>query len=90
MHHPDHRHTQAERFTIVADPDGNDADLMSPHDEARRTWPPEESPAPETGQRAAINWHASNGVTSRCRDGWNVLVEREHDHAGRVFLIGLP
>jgi hypothetical protein len=32
--------------TIVADPDGNDVGLMSPIDESRRTWPPEESPAP--------------------------------------------
>jgi len=29
---------------IVADPDGNDVGLMSPIDESRRTWPPEESP----------------------------------------------
>jgi uncharacterized glyoxalase superfamily protein PhnB len=34
------------RYAIVADPDGNDVGLMSPIDEARRTWPPEESPAP--------------------------------------------
>jgi uncharacterized glyoxalase superfamily protein PhnB len=34
------------RYAIVADPDGNDVGLMSPVDEARRTWPPEESPAP--------------------------------------------
>jgi catechol 2,3-dioxygenase-like lactoylglutathione lyase family enzyme len=34
------------RFAIVADPDGNDVGLMSPIDESRRTWPPEESPAP--------------------------------------------
>jgi uncharacterized glyoxalase superfamily protein PhnB len=33
------------RKAIVADPDGNDVGLMSPIDEARRTWPPEESPA---------------------------------------------
>jgi catechol 2,3-dioxygenase-like lactoylglutathione lyase family enzyme len=33
------------RYAIVADPDGNDVGLMSPVDEARRTWPPEESPA---------------------------------------------
>lgn len=33
------------RYAIVADPDGNDVGLMSPIDEARRTWPPEESPA---------------------------------------------
>ena len=32
------------RYAIVADPDGNDVGLMSPIDEARRTWPPEESP----------------------------------------------
>jgi catechol 2,3-dioxygenase-like lactoylglutathione lyase family enzyme len=34
------------RYAIVADPDGNDVGLMSPLDEARRTWPPTESPAP--------------------------------------------
>ena len=32
------------RYAIVADPDGNDVGLMSPIDESRRTWPPEESP----------------------------------------------
>jgi uncharacterized glyoxalase superfamily protein PhnB len=32
------------RYAIVADPDGNDVGLMSPIDDARRTWPPEESP----------------------------------------------
>ena len=34
------------RYAIVADPDGNDIGLMSPIDEARRTWPPEQSPGP--------------------------------------------
>ena len=34
------------RYAIVADPDGNDVGLMSPIDESRRTWPPEESQAP--------------------------------------------
>jgi catechol 2,3-dioxygenase-like lactoylglutathione lyase family enzyme len=34
------------RYAIVADPDGNDVGLMSPIDESRRAWPPEESPAP--------------------------------------------
>ena len=34
------------RYAIVADPDGNDVGLMSPLDESRRTWPPEESPSP--------------------------------------------
>ena len=34
------------RYAIVADPDGNDVGLMSPLDESRRTWPPEESLAP--------------------------------------------
>ncbi|MGH8999564.1 MAG: VOC family protein [Acidimicrobiia bacterium] len=34
------------RYAIVADPDGNDVGLMSPTDESRRTWPPEESPDP--------------------------------------------
>jgi catechol 2,3-dioxygenase-like lactoylglutathione lyase family enzyme len=33
------------RYAIVADPDGNDIGLMSPMDESRRTWPPEESPS---------------------------------------------
>jgi catechol 2,3-dioxygenase-like lactoylglutathione lyase family enzyme len=33
------------RYAIVADPDGNDIGLMSPVDEARRAWPPQESPA---------------------------------------------
>ncbi|HEY7259863.1 MAG TPA: VOC family protein [Trebonia sp.] len=32
------------RFAIVADPDGNDVGLMSPIDESKRSWPPEESP----------------------------------------------
>ena len=32
------------RYAIVADPDGNDVGLMSPIEESRRTWPPEESP----------------------------------------------
>jgi uncharacterized glyoxalase superfamily protein PhnB len=34
------------RYAIVADPDGNDVGLMSPIEDARATWPPEESPAP--------------------------------------------
>ena len=34
------------RYAIVADPDGNQVGLMSPIDEARRTWPPEPSPDP--------------------------------------------
>jgi uncharacterized glyoxalase superfamily protein PhnB len=34
------------RWTIVADPDGNDTGLMSPIDKSRRTWPPEQSPDP--------------------------------------------
>jgi uncharacterized glyoxalase superfamily protein PhnB len=34
------------RYAIVADPDGNDVGLMSPMDEWRRTWPPEQSPDP--------------------------------------------
>ena len=33
------------RYAIVADPEGNDVGLMSPMDEERRRWPPEESPA---------------------------------------------
>jgi len=34
------------RYAVVADPDGHDIGLMSPIDESRRTWPPEESPTP--------------------------------------------
>jgi uncharacterized glyoxalase superfamily protein PhnB len=34
------------RYAIVADPDGNGVGLMSPLEESRRTWPPEESPEP--------------------------------------------
>jgi uncharacterized glyoxalase superfamily protein PhnB len=34
------------RYAIVADPDRNDVGLMSPLEESRRTWPPEESPPP--------------------------------------------
>jgi catechol 2,3-dioxygenase-like lactoylglutathione lyase family enzyme len=34
------------RYAIVADPDGNDVGLMSPLDESRKTFPPEESPDP--------------------------------------------
>ena len=34
------------RYAIVADPDGNDVGLMGPMDDARRTWPPTESPDP--------------------------------------------
>jgi catechol 2,3-dioxygenase-like lactoylglutathione lyase family enzyme len=33
------------RYAIVADPDGNDVGLMSPIDDERRTWPPDESPS---------------------------------------------
>ncbi len=33
------------RSAIVADPGGNDAGLMSPVEESRRTWPPRDSPA---------------------------------------------
>jgi catechol 2,3-dioxygenase-like lactoylglutathione lyase family enzyme len=32
------------RWAIVADPDGNEIGLMSPIDESRRTWPPQQSP----------------------------------------------
>lgn len=32
------------RFAVVADPDGNEVGLMSPIDEERRRWPPDESP----------------------------------------------
>jgi len=34
------------RYAIVADPDGNDVGLMSPVEESRRTWPPQQSPGP--------------------------------------------
>jgi catechol 2,3-dioxygenase-like lactoylglutathione lyase family enzyme len=34
------------RYAIVEDPDGNDVGLMSPIEESRRAWPPEESPPP--------------------------------------------
>ena len=34
------------RHAVVADPDGNNADLMSPVEESRRTSPPQPSPAP--------------------------------------------
>ena len=34
------------RYAIVADPDGNDVGLMGPVDDARRSWPPTESPDP--------------------------------------------
>jgi uncharacterized glyoxalase superfamily protein PhnB len=33
------------RYAIVADPDGNDIALMSPIDQSRRSWPPQESPS---------------------------------------------
>jgi uncharacterized glyoxalase superfamily protein PhnB len=34
------------RYAIVADPDGNDVGLMSPVADSRRTWPPQQPPAP--------------------------------------------
>jgi uncharacterized glyoxalase superfamily protein PhnB len=34
------------RYAVVADPDGNDVGLMSPLDDSRRSWPPQESPGP--------------------------------------------
>jgi catechol 2,3-dioxygenase-like lactoylglutathione lyase family enzyme len=34
------------RYAVVADPDGNDVGIMSPLDDARRSWPPVPSPAP--------------------------------------------
>lgn len=41
------------RYAIVEDPDGNPLGLMSPSDEAKRSWPPREpprvAPEPETG-----------------------------------------
>ncbi len=33
------------RYAVVADPDGHDVGLMSPIDQSRQTWPPEESPS---------------------------------------------
>jgi uncharacterized glyoxalase superfamily protein PhnB len=32
------------RYAVVADPEGNDVGLMSPPDEAHRSWPPQNSP----------------------------------------------
>jgi uncharacterized glyoxalase superfamily protein PhnB len=32
------------RYAVVADPDGNDVGLMSPPDDAKRSWPPAKSP----------------------------------------------
>jgi uncharacterized glyoxalase superfamily protein PhnB len=32
------------RFAIVADPEGNDVGIMSPIEQARKWWPPHESP----------------------------------------------
>jgi len=32
------------RYAIVADPEGNDVGLMSPVDNAKKSWPPENSP----------------------------------------------
>jgi uncharacterized glyoxalase superfamily protein PhnB len=32
------------RYAIVADPEGNDVGLMSPVDEAKKSWPPENAP----------------------------------------------
>jgi catechol 2,3-dioxygenase-like lactoylglutathione lyase family enzyme len=34
------------RYAVVADPDGNDVGIMSPPEASRRSWPPQESPAP--------------------------------------------
>ena len=34
------------RYAIVADPAGHDVGLMGPMDDARRSWPPTESPDP--------------------------------------------
>lgn len=36
------------RFAIVADPEGNDVGLMSPADDNFKSWPPTDSPAPES------------------------------------------
>ena len=32
------------RYAVVADPDGNDVGIMSPQDDAKRSWPPVNSP----------------------------------------------
>lgn len=32
------------RCAVVADPDGNDVGIMSPLDDTRRSWPPQDSP----------------------------------------------
>jgi uncharacterized glyoxalase superfamily protein PhnB len=32
------------RYAIVADPDGNDVGIMSPSEDAHRSWPPKDSP----------------------------------------------
>jgi catechol 2,3-dioxygenase-like lactoylglutathione lyase family enzyme len=32
------------RYAVVADPDGNDVGIMSPSDDAHRSWPPKDSP----------------------------------------------
>lgn len=32
------------RYAVVADPDGNDVGIMSPQDDAKRSWPPANSP----------------------------------------------
>ena len=41
---PDSRRRPGFRRRVLADPDGNDVGLMSPIDQARRMWPPQESP----------------------------------------------
>jgi uncharacterized glyoxalase superfamily protein PhnB len=40
------------RYAVVADPDGNDVGLMSPSDDARRSWPP--TPSPDRGSHAVL------------------------------------
>jgi hypothetical protein len=41
------------RYAIVAGPDGHDVGLMSPVEDSRRMWPPQQSLHPGAGQRAA-------------------------------------
>jgi Glyoxalase/Bleomycin resistance protein/Dioxygenase superfamily len=41
------------RYAIVADPDGNDVGLMSPVEDSRLTWPPQQSPRPPARQHGA-------------------------------------
>ena len=68
------------RYAIVADPDGNDVGLMSPVGESRRTWPPGESPLPETASatrladgptRAEVAEQTPRSSPSLCPASWH-------------------